>query len=125
MPWFMHSSLVGGLSRLTSRFTVGLTSPAGFSRFRILQLKYTRPRARTPCDSAVLSTLLRSWLPQSRKNRKPPLLGPGLYAISLKNSLSTEKLLASLGSALLRFSVVGPGSLTTGGISWAKGRLPY
>ena len=42
------------------------------------QLKYTRLRPSGPFASALLTTLLRSWLPQSRKNRKPALLRAGV-----------------------------------------------
>src|ERR1700704_2946217 len=75
-----------------------------------------------PCASAELTTLLRLWLAQARKNRKLPLFGPGLAASSLKNSVSTEKLACSFGNDSASSCVEGPSWLTTGRIWRGEGR---
>src|SRR5439155_4231349 len=61
-----HVCAVGGLSRPTSRLTVGLTSATPLSSGATSQLKYTSVRPSTPWALALLTTLLRLWLPQSR-----------------------------------------------------------
>ena len=76
-PCATHSSPVGGLKSATSRRTVALTSPAPFRIGSTSQFRYTSVRPTGPCASAVLSTLLRSWLAHSRKNMSRPCSSPG------------------------------------------------
>src|SRR4030081_3098874 len=84
-----------------------------------------RLRPAGPCASAELTTLLRLWLAQARKNRKLPLFGPGLAASSLKNSVSTEKLVCNFGNDSASSCVEGPSWLTTGRIWRANGRISF
>ena len=80
LSWFADAAAlcipasVGGFSRPTSRFTVGLTSGDAFEDRQHFAVEVERLRPSGPLASALLTTLLRSWLPQSRKNRKPALL---------------------------------------------------
>ena len=77
MPALMHSAFVGRLEQADQQLH-------GFVHFRDaveerkdFAVEVDEAAADGPWASAVLTTLLRLWLPQSRKNRKPPFWGRG------------------------------------------------
>ena len=120
-----HSAAVGGLSRPTSRFTLGLTFGRLSSSGRTSQLKYTRLRPIGPCASAVLTTLLRSWLAQCEEEQEAVLAFARVVGELVEEFVehleADRELRQRFGEAFGR----GPSSLTTGRISRANGRISF